>query len=86
MECKFLACKYLDYEPHYHPCKRQLIGSEPKVFWFRSHQTDNAMVQFCSRRGRLNHPESCLSKENAMCADYSEEMRTVQIPDEEINP
>lgn len=89
MEVKFTACEHLDFEPKYAGCKRQMLGQisgDGKLFWMRpNYGMDNpTMVQFCKKRGRLNNPESCLKKENAVCSDYKEFNHVIEIEEKEI--
>jgi hypothetical protein len=82
---KFTGCKYLDFKTEY-TAKKEVIanGNQPKVFWLRKVPDPScpSMVQFCSQRGRLNHPDACICLEKAMCNDYIEVEHNV--PDEEI--
>jgi len=80
---KFTACKYLDFSDNY-TAKKQVLGSG-KVFWLRDVSYDPslpAMVQFCSKRGRINDPEGCTKASKAYCSDYEEFEHNV--PDESI--
>ena len=84
MEVKFLACEHLDYEPHYGPCKRQLISCNgTKMCWKRAMNGD--LAQFCKKRGRINSPVDCLDKDNAGCLDYTESEHTIDVSQEEID-
>lgn len=73
---KFTGCKYLDYGDNYGKCTKELISTcgETKICWQRPviDSTDPSLVQFCSRRGRMNHPEMCLCEENKGCFDYED--------------
>ena len=79
---KFHACKYLDFSRDYR-AQKQIINTiaGPKVFWLRN--GDPSMVQFCFKRGRLNDPLACTSKEEARCRLYEEVEH--EVPDEEID-
>ena len=78
---QFRACRFLDFEPHYGNCKRQLISvSETKLCWKRTHD----LVQFCSKRGRINSPAGCLTKATAGCNDYEGVDRDIEVPIEEL--
>jgi len=85
VEClvmRFSACKYLDFSDNY-TAKKQILGSG-KVFWWRNVSYDPtlpAMVQFCSKHGRLNTPEACLCDKNKHCSDYEEFKHEVNVPD-----
>ena len=85
MEIEFTACEHLDYEPKYAGCKRQMLSGE-KLFWMRPDYGGGGplMVQFCKKMGRLNSPESCLNKENAVCSDYVDFNHVIEIEKEEI--
>ena len=81
---KFTACKFLDFSNNY-VAKKQILGSG-KVFWLRDISYDlsmPAMVQFCSKRGRINDPEGCTCEARAYCPDYVEFEH--DVPDAEIN-
>ena len=81
---EFKACKYLDFEDNYVGCKRQMLGGG-KLFWMRDVSIDYpAMVQFCSKRGRLNNPESCLCESAAQCSDYNDFLHSVDVLDSEL--
>lgn len=69
----FTACKWLDYNDSYSATKN-LISSDKitKVVWDRRPSDNPRLVQFCTKRGRMNGPECCLSKLTAMCRDYEE--------------
>jgi hypothetical protein len=80
---EFTACKYLDFSDSY-TAKKQVLGSG-KVFWLRDVNNDKsipAMVQFCTKRGRLNNPEACTSEKLAVCSDYEDFKHNV--PDDSI--
>jgi len=80
---KFTACKYLDFSDSY-LAKKQVLGNG-KVFWLRDVSYDPtlpAMVQFCSKRGRINTPEGCTKERFAACSYYEEIEHNV--PDESI--
>ena len=83
MKVEFFACAELDYEPNYGNCKRQLISSVAKLCWKRANNGD--LVQFCKLRGRINSPVGCLSKERAVCSDFKEVVRSVEVPQEELD-
>jgi hypothetical protein len=79
---RFAACKYLDFTDNY-TAKKQVLGGG-KVFWLRDVSYDPtlpAMVQFCSKRGRLNHPEACLCDRDKRCSDYVDFDHVVNVPD-----
>lgn len=77
----FTACKYLDFNDNY-TARKQILGSAGKVFWMRDVTPDySQMVQFCSKRGRLNHPEACLREEDKQCDLYENYEHTVVVPD-----
>lgn len=80
---KFTACKHLDFSDNY-IAKKQVLGSG-KVFWLRDvfyNPTLPAMVQFCTKRGRLNNPEQCTTEGHAACSEYVDYEHNV--PDESI--
>ena len=85
MKAEFTGCEHLDFDKEYVGCKRQMMGNG-KLFWMRpDYGMDNPrMVQFCKKRGRLNSPESCLCKENAVCSDYVDFNHNIEIEKEEI--
>ena len=77
---KFTACSHLDFSDNY-AARKQILGSG-KVFWMREVGEDlPSMVQFCTLIGRLNNPEPCLSQCSALCGQYAEEDRIVEVPD-----
>lgn len=81
MKVKFNACEHLDYEPNYGNCKRQLIScGETKLCWKRPLD----LVQFCKLRGRINNPVGCLTENNAVCSEFNEIERIVDVPDTEL--
>jgi len=83
---KFNGCKHLDFSDNY-VAKKQLIAlHQTKVFWMRENIDPElpTMVQFCKLRGRLNHPEACLSRGKAMCDDYYEDELVVEINEEDL--
>lgn len=43
-----------------------------KLHHKKKYKHGSKLCQFCKLRGRLNHPEGCIGKENAMCNDYEE--------------
>ena len=70
---KFTACKHLDFTDSY-TAKKQVLGNG-KVFWLRDVSYDPtlpAMVQFCSKRGRLNNPQQCTTQAFAACPEYED--------------
>ena len=77
---QFTACKYLDFKGEYYNCRKEILGTG-KVFWMRNLKDKflPIMVQFCTKRGRLNHPESCTEKRYARCSDYEEVEHSVPI-------
>lgn len=80
-ETKFNACKYLDFHTDFFKCEKTLMDFG-KVFWLRDvsyNQTMPSLVQFCSKRGRLNEPHACLCKENKRCGDYVDFEHTVEV-------
>jgi hypothetical protein len=81
-EIKFKACKFLDFQDNY-TAKKVLIGTKNgnKVSWERPiiDSSYPPLVQFCTKRGRLNSPEMCLCKSNAQCSDYSDFNHCVNI-------
>jgi len=82
---KFTACKHLDFSDNY-TAKKQVMGNG-KVFWLRDVSFDPtlpAMVQFCSKRGRLNNPEQCTTETHAACSDYEDFEH--DVPDSSIAP
>lgn len=71
MKIKFKGCKHLDFNQENYTC--ELVGISNHVGWERRDPEGNIQLcQFCKLRGRLNHPEGCIGKENAMCNDYEE--------------
>jgi len=82
-EClmRFNACKYLDFSDNY-IAKKQILGIG-KVFWMRNvrDSTLPAMIQFCSKRGRLNDPEASLCEKHKLCSDYVDFKHVVNVPD-----
>jgi len=85
VEClgmRFNACKYLDFSDNY-TAKKQ-VTANGQVFWLRDVSYDPtlpAMVQFCSKRGRLNHPGACLCSGDKHCGDYVDFTHEVNVPD-----
>lgn len=82
MNIKFKGCKHLDFSDNY-AAKKELIniGDETKVCWDRPVPDDSypALVQFCKKCGRLNHPEACLREQDKHCSSYEEYEHEVTI-------
>lgn len=84
---EFAACEHLDFGPdsNYLHCHKQLLAASDRktyVFWLRDTHGDPdlpGMVQFCTLRGRLNHPTSCLSPNRAECSLYAHALHTVTV-------
>lgn len=77
---KFTACEHLEFSNNY-TAKKQVMGNG-KIFWLRDVSHDPslpAMVQFCSKYGRLNTPDQCCTKANAACSDYKDFEHDVSI-------
>lgn len=69
---KFKACKYLSFDQEKFSCELVQIGTH--LGWERIDVDGSVQLcQQCTKRGRLNHPESCIGNKNAMCNDYEEE-------------
>ncbi len=84
MKIHFKACEHLDYGPDYGQCRRQLINiNGTSLCWRRTIIGD--LVQFCKLRGRINSPTACLSKDAAICNDFNETMKNVDVPQEELD-
>ena len=68
------GCIQLDYNEEKYPSCSLEHRSDGVKFWIRPVPLPDCPthVQFCKLRGRLNHWESCTSKEKAMCSDYKE--------------
>lgn len=67
----FKGCKYLDFNQEKYTC--ELVNISGHLGWERkTFDGDMQLCQMCKLRGRLNHPESCVGKGNAMCSDYDE--------------
>jgi len=79
--CRFRGCKHLDYEGEYVSCTKEwFVGIG--VAWMRHelpYPGAPKMVQFCGKRGRLNHMSACLGACNAMCSDYDETEHVVEF-------
>ena len=72
---KFNACKYLDFDDNYSAQKNLIsINGETKVCWDRPVPDESypALVQFCTKRGRMNSPEMCMCEINKQCSDYKD--------------
>lgn len=85
----FTACGFLDFDrSKYVPeVKMNLISSDgDKVVWDRMN-VDGRMelVQFCTKRGRLNCADACLSKKRARCSDYNEKVHSVPSKDIDLS-
>lgn len=76
---EFTGCDQLDFSDSYDAQKVSLAGR--KVCWERKVLTPDTpkLVQFCKLRGRLNHPEACLSLATAVCPDYKEVRHSVEV-------
>jgi len=83
---EFEGCEQLNFSDDYKKsCRLQQLGSG-HLFWMRNKiWGDPRMVQFCKLRGRLNHPESCLKKENAVCSEYKEFMHRIEVDQKELD-
>lgn len=67
----FKGCKYLDFNQEDYSC--ELVGISNHLGWERFDIDGRLQLcQMCKLRGRLNHPEACIGKKNAMCPDYDE--------------
>ncbi len=79
---KFNACEHLDFSDNYN-AEKALIAfyDTTKVCWDRPVIDDSypRLVQFCKKRGRLNHPESCLCEKNKQCSDYKDIEHIVEL-------
>jgi hypothetical protein len=86
---EFVACSQLEFDDSYTNYKsgvrRQIINHDgTKLCWKRFDPEGVMMlVQFCKRRGRLNRPQACLSKEETHCPDYNPIIHRVDVPFEE---
>ena len=72
---KFRACEHLDFSDNYTANKEPIIiNGETKLCWDRPviDESYPRLVQFCKKRGRMNSPELCTSKETKACSDYNE--------------
>ena len=68
---EFKGCKNLDFDQEKYTCKLVVISNYEG--WERRDVDSNIQLcQFCKLRGRLNNPESCIGKDNAICSDYNE--------------
>lgn len=68
---KFKGCKFLDYDENKYIC--ELVGISNHAGWERrDFEGRIQLCQMCQKRGRLNNPQACIGKENAMCNDYEE--------------
>jgi len=68
---KFIACKHLEFDKEkYNTCELTAIMNW--VCWERIAPYDGAvtLVQFCAKRGRINFPEACVKKHDAVCSLY----------------
>ena len=77
----FNACKHLDFSDSYTAKKQATANGQ--VFWLRDVSYDPtlpAMVQFCSKRGRLNHPGACLNIGDRRCSEYVDFEHVVNVP------
>ena len=75
------ACKHLDYDENKYVSNCNISGlGFDKFVWERKDIDGNLQLcQFCSKRGRLNSPEACTSKQHARCSDYDEaEIKVIQ--------
>ena len=71
---KTISCKFLDYDENKYSkdCKISGLGSDKFVWERQDYEGKLQLCQFCSKRGRLNNPESCVSSFNACCDLYEE--------------
>ncbi len=77
---RFTACKHLDFADEY-TAKKQVLHNG-KVFWLRDVAYNPllpAEVQFCTKRGRLNNPEACLTYLSRHCDDYAEGEHVINV-------
>lgn len=73
----FKGCKFLDFESKYPGCRKVPVSDiyQTVVCWdrYKLHELDPELpqfVQFCKKRGRLNHQIACCSIQHAVCNDY----------------
>lgn len=51
----------------------ELVSISDHLGWERLDPEGKVQLcQFCKLRGRLNSPEACIGKQNALCGDYEE--------------
>lgn len=75
---KFNGCAHLDFSDNYSAKKQILSGGS--VFWLRDVSPElPSMVQFCSLRGRLNSPESCLCERSKQCSEFLSTEHVVEV-------
>lgn len=70
-----MSCKFLDYRRSQYPTCSLEQCADGTLFWLREAPYPGAptAVQFCKKRGRLNHILACTCADYAMCSDYKEE-------------
>ena len=79
---RFTACEHLDYSDSYSAKKDGIMSDgQTKTVWNRPvvDASFPKLVQFCSLRGRLNDPESCLCDRRKMCSDYKDYEHEVEL-------
>lgn len=68
---QFKACKHLDFNQDNYSC--ELVEISNHLGWERLNPEGGVeLCQMCKLRGRLNYPQACIGKVNAMCAKYEE--------------
>ena len=78
----FTACEHLDFSDKYCAEKNLInLQGETKVCWNRSviDSSYPALVQFCTKRGRMNSPEMCVCERTKMCNDYKDFKHKVDL-------
>ena len=85
-QIKFTACRHLSYDKakYGQSCALNILGGDGKAVWVRKdppYAGAPTLVQFCSMRGRMNCPTSCLCKRDAMCSYYEDFEHVVNAED-----
>lgn len=84
---EFTACRWLSFNRTQYATdvKMNLIAHRgaTKLVWSRRDMDgDRQLVQFCSKRGRLNYPTACLDRsERCVCSSYEDASHIVPLSD-----
>lgn len=83
---RFSGCRHLDYTAgKYTECYRNAINAragETRLCWNRAIQRD--LVNFCTKRGRLNYAVCCSCDADKVCGDFEPNEHVVSVHADEL--